>query len=239
MDDLLEDDIKNSILHLQSIFRPEKLGESLIIYEKTINFKTIADCLIFTQKRGIIGIEIKTQHDTLKRLPSQLRDYVRACSYVYVYCHDSKIEGVKHVLNKLNYPFVGIISYTEFDGKVIPGLIQKAHLSNYVSSYIATSLLWKKELRAIIKETKHETGNDDNYLTKSELAEQFESFYPGFKGNRLIAQFYAYDLMDRNKPLQKYHFGMNYNHDRTEDQANFQATRHWRKLAHYNRRFHK
>ena len=88
MDDLLEDDIKNSILHLQSIFPKNKLGKSLVTYEKTINFKTIADCLIFTEKQGIIGIEIKTAHDTLKRLSHQLDDYVKCCSYVYVYCHD-------------------------------------------------------------------------------------------------------------------------------------------------------
>ena len=97
---LMEDEIKNSILHNKNLFdRYGPIGDSLIIYEKTINWKTIADCLLFSSNKGIIGIEIKTEYDTLRRLPHQLADYIRVCKYNYVYNIDP---DAFMIINKVN-----------------------------------------------------------------------------------------------------------------------------------------
>lgn len=235
MDNLLEDDIKNSILHLQSIFPKNKLGKSLVTYEKTINFKTIADCLIFTEKQGIIGIEIKTAHDTLKRLSHQLDDYVQCCSYVYVYCHDSHLDEVTKLLSKKQLNYVGIISYTEFNHKAIAGVIKRAKLSPALTSKGNTSLLWTSELKKIICKVEHDSAK----YNRRELDNKFRSYFSVAKGNQLVSSFYLDGLTDSQKPLQRFYFGKTYVHDRTIDHSSYQQIpRRYRKLAYRNRRYY-
>lgn len=235
MDNLLEDDIKNSILHLQSIFPKNKLGKSLVTYEKTINFKTIADCLIFTEKQGIIGIEIKTAHDTLKRLSHQLDDYVKCCSYVYVYCHDSHLEKVLQLLKEKHFNYVGVISYTEFNHTAIAGIIRKANKSPALISEGSTSLLWTSELKQILSKVEHDKVLGNRY----QLDNKFKSYFSRYQGNQLVSLLYVNNLTDSKKPLQRFYFGKTYVHDRTIDHENGKTlARRYRNLAHRNRRYH-
>lgn len=235
MDSLLEDDIKNSILHLQSIFPTRKLGKSLITYEKTINYKTIADCLIFTEKQGIIGIEIKTSHDTIKRLSSQLNDYVKCCSYVYVYCSDSLLDKVMNLLDKKHMSYVGVLSYTEFEHTPIAGIIRPAKQSAKLTNDGNTSLLWNSELNSIINRVE-KTNNKYNHR---ELTNKFMMYFPGYKGNQLVSSIYLNNLTDSRKPLQKFHFNDTYTHDRTTDHSMYRKVpRRYCRLAHRNRRYH-
>ena len=211
-DNLLEDNIKNSVLQNKSIFSHlGKLGNDLIIYEKKIYDGVISDCLIFTQYQGIIGVEIKTQHDTLKRLPRQLDSYVRTCRYTYVYCHDSKVAKVKKLLKKKHYDFVGIISYTEFDKVPIPGIIQQAKMSPFLMYQGYTSLLWKDELRKILYIATKTKQSD----TIRKLKYKYNQLFPSLNGEQLIANFYINNYTDPKKPLQRYHFGNYYYHDVT------------------------
>lgn len=211
-DNLLEDNIKNSVLQNKSIFSHlGKLGNDLIIYEKKIYDGVISDCLIFTQYQGIIGVEIKTQHDTLKRLPRQLDSYVRTCRYTYVYCHDSKVVKVKKLLKKKHYDFVGIISYTEFDKTPIPGIIQQAKVSPFLMYQGYTSLLWKDELRKILYIATKTKQSD----TIRKLKYKYNQLFPSLNGEQLIANFYINNYTDPKKPLQRYHFGNYYYHDVT------------------------
>lgn len=211
-DNLLEDNIKNSVLQNKSIFSHlGKLGNDLIIYEKKIYDGVISDCLIFTQYQGIIGVEIKTQHDTLKRLPRQLDSYVRTCRYTYVYCHDSKVIEVKKLLKKKHYDFVGIISYTEFDKTPIPGIIQQAKVSPFLMYQGYTSLLWKDELRKILYIATKTKQSD----TIRKLKYKYNQLFPSLNGEQLIANFYINNYTDPKKPLQRYHFGNYYYHDVT------------------------
>ena len=211
-DNLLEDNIKNSVLQNKSIFSHlGKLGNDLIVYEKKIYDGVISDCLIFTQYQGIIGVEIKTQHDTLKRLPRQLDSYVRTCRYTYVYCHDSKVVKVKKLLKKKHYDFVGIISYTEFDKTPIPGIIQQAKVSPFLMYQGYTSLLWKDELRKILYIATKTKQSD----TIRKLKYKYNQLFPSLNGEQLIANFYINNYTDPKKPLQRYHFGNYYYHDVT------------------------
>lgn len=211
-DDLLEDNIKNSVLQNKSIFNHlGKLGNDLIIYEKKIYGGVITDCLIFTQYQGIIGVEIKTQHDTLRRLPRQLDSYVKTCRYIYVYCHDSKVKGVKDLLKQKHYEFVGIISYTEFDHVPVPGLVRQAKISPFLMYQGYTSLLWKDELKKIL----YVATNTKQYDRINKLKFKYNQLFPSLNGEQLVANFYINNYTDPRKRLQKYHFGNYYYHDVT------------------------
>lgn len=125
---VLEKEVKQSILDNPQLFDSlGYMGEYKLVYEKmTMRGKLIADAMIFTQNKGIIGIEIKTEYDTLKRLPRQITNYARTCNYVYVYVHDSHLKDVIKILKEKGlYNIVGIISYTVFDDEVIPGLYKE------------------------------------------------------------------------------------------------------------------
>lgn len=212
MDNLREDEIKNSILQNESVFNLN-FGRSLVIYEKTIYDGVIADCLIFSKQAGIVGVEIKTQHDTLKRLPHQLDSYVRTCAYTYVCCHDSKVKKVKTLLAKKHYDCVGIISYEEFDHQALVGLVKPAKFSPYINYRSFTSLLWHSELNKLVYLTTHEKFK--HYKTVQYLAKTINSLFSNQQAERIISEMYIDHETDPKKPLQRYHFGDTYTHDVT------------------------
>lgn len=72
------------------------------IFELTISPKTIADFAEFPEERGFgsIGIEIKTDLDSLKRLDHQLTDYYKLFDTVWVLTTESKAEKVSEIIEK-------------------------------------------------------------------------------------------------------------------------------------------
>lgn len=155
-----EEDIKRLILDKQRIFGD--LGENVIVFEKKLSHTkdnrakpTIADCLIFSDKQGIIGIEIKTSRDSTKRLLRQLRAYSLTCDLVYVMCHDKHVEKVEQLLIRYRLGHVGIMAFTEFKGKPIVGKYREAVKSPVKSVYHAVNMLWKKEIVQMLGSFRH------------------------------------------------------------------------------------
>lgn len=148
-----EHDIKNFFLDNKFLFNYlGKLGENRIVFEKSIcNGKVRADALLFTENKGIIGIEFKTKNDTLKRLPRQLTYYVKTCNYVFVFCDDIHTTQVEQLLKQKGLSFVGIISYTNIGTTIIAGMYREAKLNPKYSLYSACELLWKNELAWILR----------------------------------------------------------------------------------------
>lgn len=140
-----EADIQELILNKQRIFGD--IGKSAIVFEKAImQGNTICDCLVFTEKRGLIGIEIKTERDSTKRLNKQLSDYEKVCDYVYVLCHDSHVPKVEQILTRHNHKHVGILAYTEFMGEAMLGEYKQPSRSPKKSAYHMLNILWKEDL---------------------------------------------------------------------------------------------
>lgn len=212
MDSLWEDQIKNAVLHNKQLFTTHyAMGQSLIIYEKRISKHVIADCLIFSSHMGIIGVEIKTEHDTLKRLPHQLDAYVRTCGFTYVFCHDSKVKAVNKLIEQKHYDCVGIISYEQYKGQPLAGLVKTAYFSPYVSSRGINYIMWHSELANLVKsaEHKHYKGWKNKYTLEMELSNLFSDQ----ELQRIVANMYIKNEISYNKPLQRWHFGQHYDHD--------------------------
>lgn len=211
MDNLYEDEIKNSVLHNQELFENDvgKLGQSCILYEKRLNRRVISDVLLCSSTQGVIGIEIKTIHDNLTRLPHQLESYSLVCNYVYVLCQDKLIDKVKHLLSELKLYWVGLISYEEFESTPILGLIKSARLSPKVNTKDSSKLLWRSEQAKILKYLEGMT-----YYNRKSLAYHFNHI-PTAQAQRLIASLYAYHKTSLSHPLQRYHFNDTYIHDTT------------------------
>lgn len=150
-----EEDIKRALKDKKHMFGD--IGPSVLVYEKALSFKkdqsvkkVIADCLIFSENAGIIGIEIKTERDSTRRLLRQLRSYALTCDYVYIMCHDKHVEKVEGILKRNGLPFVGIIAYTAFKGKPTMGIYKYADKSIHKNVFYALNMLWKVELLKLL-----------------------------------------------------------------------------------------
>lgn len=150
MSKFYEDDIKQTILKKQHLFISTD-DKSTIVFEKGIVIgSTIADCLIFSAERGIIGVEIKTERDNTRRLNKQLRNYSLVCDYVYVLCHDDHVEKTEDILNKNGHQHVGVLAYTEFKGTPVLGLYKPPTESPLKQTKMAYQMLWRDEINNIL-----------------------------------------------------------------------------------------
>lgn len=237
----LERQVKQHLLKNQKLFNHlGDLGTSRIVFEKVYG-KLRADALIFTEDQGIIGVEIKTEYDNLKRLPRQLSNYKQICNYVYVYCHDSHLKAVIQLLkDKGFWGYVGIVSYTVFKGKIIAGVYKQAKQSPYYHVAYALKMLWKDEVRGMINAYTgnqaeilanmvhvpfHKVYNNKlNYnrfgyhgagsvgLSKAQLIRNYVGLFGEQAGTQVLCQRFIYDDMNPEKHMKLYHFNDNINH---------------------------
>lgn len=151
----LEPMIKDFVLHNEIFFG--EIGRNVVLSEKSMGYsrqrrikETIADLLIFSEGKGIIGIEIKTEYDNLQRLNRQLKGYSLICDYVWVVCHDKHVDGVIQRLQRYNHNHVGVIAYTEFKETIIGGTYKEADRNPRKSYYHTANILWKRDLVRIL-----------------------------------------------------------------------------------------
>lgn len=176
-----EQDIQQLILNKQRVFGD--IGKNVIVFEKAImRGRTICDCLIFTEKKGVIGVEIKTERDTTNRLNKQLHDYELVCDYVYVLCHDTHVAKVETILNRHKHKHVGILSYTEFRGEPLLGEYKAPERSPNKSAYHMLDILWKTEILTLLGTFRHygqrvETATGVKYMTLPNRGGGMEGLY--------------------------------------------------------------
>lgn len=145
-----ESDVHKLVLDNQTLFGT--LGNSRVIMEKKLpQRKVIADMLIFSAYKGIIGIEIKTAHDSTQRLNNQLKAYKRLCNQVWVVIADEQYEDVLKVLKRYHHDCVGIITYSQLKDKLYPGVMRRPHQPPEFDPKEAFRMLWKDELLVIAR----------------------------------------------------------------------------------------
>lgn len=88
------------------------------------------------------GYEIKTEFDTLKRLPIQVPYYDKIFDYCYIFVHAKHVPDLK---NKLP-PHWGIIVYTADSIKIV----KEADKNTGVNKMLIADLMWKAELLDVL-----------------------------------------------------------------------------------------
>ena len=232
MGKLYEADIKELILNKKHIFITTS-SKSTVVFEKGIVIgSTIADCLIFSEE-GLIGVEIKTEHDTTRRLNKQLKNYSLVCDKVFVLCHDDHVNSVEKILNTHGHSHVGIISYTEFRGEAILGVYKQAVRSPFKKVQMAYQMLWRDEIANILGGFKRQvktleefglkvdtaksrsnglhglytqSNASKKYLRKSDMINMIVSRIGEEEANRLLCDIFISGKMHPEKNLKFYHF---------------------------------
>lgn len=175
-----EADIVDLIKNKEHMFGD--IGDSALIFEKAImQGKTIMDCMICTENKGIIGIEIKTERDSTQRLNKQLEGYSKVCDYVYVMCHDSHVEKVEAILKRKNYNHVGIIAYIQLGDEPWVGIYREALKSPVKDVFHTLNILWRKELSTLLGTFKHVTSRIEE-ANPNETGQEFNNRSGGFSG---------------------------------------------------------
>lgn len=143
-------DIKKKILSSPNLFG--NIGRHVVISEKMIaEYSVIADLLVFSENYGIIGIEIKTEHDSTQRLNKQLRAYEAISTETWVVVHDSLYEHVAKVLKDNNHPHVGVISYSVYKGEIYMGKVIEPIISNTFRVEHLLNIMHKTELLSLAR----------------------------------------------------------------------------------------
>lgn len=160
-----EQDIKDLILTKQHLFIPPGAPHTVLFEKAIVVGSTIADCLIFTEGQ-IIGIEIKTERDTTKRLNKQLKHYSLFCDKVYVMCHDDHLEKTEEILTKHGHSHVGIVSYEEYRGEPIVGVYKQATRSPVKDVRVSLNVLWREEIVSILGSFKRQMNTLEEFGLK-------------------------------------------------------------------------
>ncbi|WP_027416563.1 sce7726 family protein [Aneurinibacillus terranovensis] len=108
---------------------------------------------------GVIhGYEIKSESDTLIRLPSQVSDYNRVFDRVTIVTAHDYLEKVREIVPE----WWGIISVTNKNGKAVLKKMKKGRKNPSQDALALVQLLWKDEALSILKER----GLHKGYLSK-------------------------------------------------------------------------
>lgn len=90
----------------------ERFKKGIFLNEYDINGKNRVDFALF-EKDKLIGYEIKSEADNLKRFIPQLRTYLKIFNYVYLIIHNKYLEEVQRLLNEFKLKGIGLISVSD------------------------------------------------------------------------------------------------------------------------------
>ncbi|WP_375090929.1 sce7726 family protein [Peribacillus sp. RS7] len=108
---------------------------------------------------GILhGYEIKSESDTLIRLPSQIQDYSQVFDRMTIVVQRNYLDQVRSIIPK----WWGIILVTRYAGDIKLREVRKGRINNSVNPYSLSHLLWRNEALEILKEK----GLQKGYLSK-------------------------------------------------------------------------
>ena len=215
-----------------------ELGSSKVLFEKSIGQHTVADCLILSKSKGVIGVEFKSAHDTTKRLRRQLADYLKVCQFVYVMCDESILKHVIEITNDDMFTNVGIIVTRDFKDEIVLGSLKKAGNNPAFSLYtLADSLLWKGELYTLLRtvvtrsdlvyknryhisegRTRAQGATANNGLmspvrqnwSKRKMLTVYQNLLSDSIGTRAIIEMYLQNAMNPDKSVTMYKLGQEY-----------------------------
>ena len=109
--------IKNGVdSHLMTDVLIEQLYKMDSLTEVRFKNDFTADVLLINQKRmQLIGVEVKSDKDSSRRLERQLKGYLRWFHGVYVACTLSQLKAVLRVLKSPEFANVGVLLFMNND----------------------------------------------------------------------------------------------------------------------------
>ncbi|GAH19023.1 unnamed protein product [marine sediment metagenome] len=98
-------------------------------------------------KKYFCGYEIKSDRDTLRRLPIQMQIYDFVLDKITIVIGESKFPGV----NRIVPAFWGIIIAHNMDGEIVLQRIRKPKFNKFISKNWLAKKLWKSDIVDILR----------------------------------------------------------------------------------------
>ncbi|WP_417711343.1 sce7726 family protein [Roseibium aggregatum] len=92
------------------------------------------------------GFELKSDRDTLERLPTQAKYYSLVFDRLTLVCGSRHVEKAKKIVPK----WWGIISAEQSNGKITLKNLQKSERNNDIDPFLVAQLLWKEEAIGVL-----------------------------------------------------------------------------------------
>lgn len=127
----------------------ESTGKKLRFFEELNIGNSRADAVLVMDDT-LIGFEIKSDVDSLKRLPEQIKNYTKYCNQNYLVIGTYFLDKVQDILPET----WGIYSCTQTETACKLVCIRKAKPNQKVKLSNQLSLLWRNELIHIVKKYK-------------------------------------------------------------------------------------
>jgi len=119
--------------------------EKFRIIDELVIGKARADIVIVTD--GLTGYEIKSDADSYKRLPGQIKEYDKYFQRNYlVVGSNHKVTASKHIP-----PYWGILCFSKSEADIYVEIIREAGQNPKYNQKKQLGLLWRKELVNILK----------------------------------------------------------------------------------------
>ncbi len=125
----------------------DKRPSSIILDELKVCGKSIVDIAVLGS--GLIGIEIKSDKDTLNRLPNQIEDYNKVFDFMDIVLGKNHYEKAM----KLLPDWWGVWIAETIDGEVVLTQLRKGKRNRQKDNFSLSQFLWREEaLEIMIKE---------------------------------------------------------------------------------------
>lgn len=168
----------------------EDTASKLRIFEEFCIGKTRTDAMMVTENE-LIGIEFKSDKDTLDRLARQVKDYNRFCDKNYLVIGQHFIER-QDSLSEILPEFWGIYSVTmNEDGSKKLELLREASPNPKCRIKNQLKILWRTELIHLVK------GNKLGGVTAYNKKELCDKLYKNIEKNAL-RQMICNELLERD-----------------------------------------
>lgn len=107
--------------------------------------ETIVDIAVING--SMQAYEIKSDRDTLNRLPKQIENYNKIFDYIHIVTTKTHLKEVRKLVSE----WWGILEVLEFNGKILIEQIRAPKLNKNINKISLLQLLWKEECIDIIK----------------------------------------------------------------------------------------
>ena len=125
-----------------------KNPEDTIVIDEFSSSYSSARIDISVLNGSLHGYEIKSERDTLERLPKQIEYYTKIFEYITVVTTDKYTEKIIEIVPD----FFGIFLIEKKKNKLKLKKIRNSKKNKNIDYFELTKLLWKEELKEILKE---------------------------------------------------------------------------------------
>jgi hypothetical protein len=132
---------------------------------------------------SLVGFEIKSEQDDLKRLPAQMEMYNKIFDYIYIVANEKHLPAIKEKVPD----FWGIVRVEKFETGFKLDTVRQPIRNQNSDPYFLAQLLWKDEVLDILERTGFAAGMKSK--NRHQLWTKFSGSFSKEKVNEYVREY--------------------------------------------------